>query len=111
MLREIPWTDRSADAKIEAKILDIYNNAGGLVEEALSTIRIITAFGAQNKLLSRYDASLAEAQKLGLEKGPIIGVQWSVEFFTTFCGYSLAWFYGVKLLNEGKIGNGGDVIT
>ena len=77
----------------------------------MSTIRIVTAFDASKKLLDKYDISLAAAQELGLKKGPIIGVQWSVEFFTTFCGYSLAWFYGVKLLNEGKINTGGEIIT
>ncbi len=99
------------DAKIEAKILDIYNVAGGLAEEALSTVRIVTAFDASKKLRQKYDVYLAAAQKLGFKKGPILGVQYSVEFFTTYCGYSLAWFYGIKLLNRGSIGNGGEVIT
>lgn len=34
-----------------------------------------------------------------------------MEFFTTYCGYTLAWNYGIKLLNEGRIGSGGEVIT
>ena len=99
------------DAKIEAKILDIYNTAGGLVEEALSTVRIITAFDASRKLRQKYDVYLATAQKLGFKKGPILGVQYSVEFFTTYCGYALAWYYGIKLLNEDRIDSGGEVIT
>jgi ATP-binding cassette, subfamily B (MDR/TAP), member 1 len=99
------------DAKIEAKILEIYNTAGGLVEEALGTVRIVTAFDASRKLCQKYDVYLAAAQKLGFKKGPVLGVQYSVEFFTTYCGYALAWFYGVKLLNEGCIGSGGEVIT
>lgn len=100
-----------SDVKIEAKILTIYNLAGGLVEEALSTIRVVTAFNAGGKLSRRYDDSLAAAQKLGFCKGPIIGVQWSVEFFTIYCAYALAWFYGVKLLNNGQIGGGGQIIS
>lgn len=100
-----------SDVKIEAKILTIYNLAGGLVEEALSTIRVVTAFNAGGKLSRRYDDSLAAAQKLGFRKGPIIGVQWSVEFFTIYCAYALAWFYGVKLLNNGQIGGGGQIIS
>ncbi|UQC87538.1 multidrug resistance protein 3 [Colletotrichum lupini] len=99
------------DAKIEAKILEIYNRAGGLVEEALGSTRIVTAYNASAKLSRKYDDYLAGAQKLGFRKGPVIGVQWSVEFFTIYCAYSLAWFYGVKLLNSGEIGGGGQIIS
>ena len=100
-----------SDAKIEAKILSIYNRAGGLAEEALSTIRVVTAFDASSKLSRKYDDALAAAQKLGFRKGPIIGVQWSIEFFTIYCAYALAWFYGVKLLNDGQIAGGGQIIS
>lgn len=99
-----------ADAQIEAKILEIYNHAGGLVEEALSTMPIVTAFDAAKRLSQKYDVHLAAAQKLGLKKGPVIGIQWSVELFTTYCAYALAWYYGIKLLNRGDIDTGGDVI-
>ncbi|KAJ9160641.1 ABC transporter protein AtrC [Coniochaeta hoffmannii] len=99
------------DAKIEAEILSIYNRAGGLAEEALSTIRVVTAFDASSKLSRKYDDALAAAQKLGFRKGPIIGVQWSIEFFTIYCAYALAWFYGVKLLNDGQIAGGGQIIS
>ncbi|KAI1843491.1 hypothetical protein JX266_010317 [Neoarthrinium moseri] len=99
------------DAKIEAKILEIYNRAGGLVEEALGTVRIVTAFNASGKLSRKYDNYLEAAQKLGFRKGPIIGVQWSVEFFTIYAAYALAWYYGIKLLNSGEIAGGGQIIS
>lgn len=52
------------DARLEAKILDIYAKAGGLVEEALGSIRIVTAFGADYKLLKKYEAYLEVAKTL-----------------------------------------------
>lgn len=82
-----------------------------MVEEALGSTRIVTAYNAGAKLSRRYDDHLAAAQKLGFRKGPVIGVQWSVEFFSIYCAYSLAWFYGVKLLNSGEIGGGGQIIS
>ncbi|KAK0725841.1 P-loop containing nucleoside triphosphate hydrolase protein [Lasiosphaeris hirsuta] len=75
------------DAKIEAEILNIYNNAAGLVEEALSSVRVVTAFNASGKLSRNAD------------------------FFTIYCAYALAWFFGIKLLDNGEIGGGGQVIT
>jgi ABC-type multidrug transport system fused ATPase/permease subunit len=61
------------DARLEAKILDIYSKAGGLVEESLGSIRIVTAFGASRKLQKKYDAYLEVAKKFGVKKGPILG--------------------------------------
>jgi ATP-binding cassette subfamily B (MDR/TAP) protein 1 len=61
------------DARLEAKILDIYSKAGGLVEESLGSIRIVTAFDASRKLQDRYDAYLEVAKKFGVKKGPILG--------------------------------------
>ncbi|KAJ5313903.1 uncharacterized protein N7443_000787 [Penicillium atrosanguineum] len=97
----------SLDAKIEGKIIEVYNSASGLAEEAMSSMRMVTALNIGKRLAQKYDNPLAEAQRLGLTKGPIIGFQYSVEMFTTYCAYSLAWYYGTKLLNEGEIGSGG----
>ncbi|KAK2877091.1 multidrug-resistance transporter mdr5 [Arthroderma sp. PD_2] len=99
------------DAKLEAKILDIYSKAGGLVEETLGSIRVVVAFGAGEKLRKKYDNHLDAAKGFGVKKGPILGVQYSSEFFIMFCAYALAFWYGIKLLLEGKIGSGGDILT
>ncbi|KAF7164596.1 hypothetical protein CNMCM5623_009053 [Aspergillus felis] len=101
----------SLDSKIEGKILEVYNSASGLAEEAMSSMRMVTALNIGKRLAQKYDITLAEAQKLGLTKGPVIGFQYSVEMFTTYCAYALAWYYGTKLLNEGEIGSGGGMIT
>ncbi|KAJ2972695.1 hypothetical protein NQ176_g7011 [Zarea fungicola] len=95
---------------LEGKILQVYNDASALVEEAMSSIRMVNALDIGKRLSLRYDTSLAEGQRLGLTKGPIIGFQYSVEMFTTYCAYSLAWFYGVKLISNGEIHSGGDMV-
>jgi ATP-binding cassette, subfamily B (MDR/TAP), member 1 len=99
------------DARLETKILEIYSKAGGLVEEALGSIRIITAFNASTKLQKKYDAYLEAAKKFGVKKGPVLGVMFSSEFFTMYCAYALSFWYGIKLLRNGEIGSGGTVIT
>jgi ATP-binding cassette subfamily B (MDR/TAP) protein 1 len=99
------------DAKLEAKILKIYGKAGGLAEEAMSTIRIVTAFDAKNKLSRKYDAYLETAKRYGVKKGPVLGFQYSTEFFAMYCAYALAWFYGIKLLLQGEVATGGDILT
>lgn len=99
------------DAKLEAKILDIYAQAGGLVEEALGSIRIVCAFGAHKKLVRKYDEHLDAAKAFGVKKGPVLGFQYSSEFFIMYCAYALAFWYGIKLLLRGQIGSGGTILT
>ena len=99
------------DAKLEAKILNIYAKAGGLVEEALASIRNVTALGAGEKLRKKYDGYLDIAKRYGIKKGPVLGMQYSSEFFMMFCAYALAFWYGVRLLLRGEISSGGMVIS
>lgn len=99
------------DAKVEAKILDVYSKAGGLAEETLGSIKVVVAFGAKNKLRAKYDKHLDVAKKFGLKKGPILGVQYSSEFFIMYCAYALAFWYGIKLLLNGTLGSGGEIMT
>lgn len=73
----------------------------------MGSMHMVTALNIGKRLAQKYDVPLAEAQRLGLTKGPVIGFQYSVEMFTTYCAYALAWYYGTKLLNEGEIGAGG----
>ncbi len=99
------------DSRIEAKILEIYNKSGSLVEEALGSIRIITAFGAKHKILEKNEEHLQQAKMLGMKKGPVLGVMYSSEFFIMYCAYALAFWYGVRLLFQGDIDDGGTVIV
>jgi ATP-binding cassette subfamily B (MDR/TAP) protein 1 len=91
-------------SRLDVKILKIYGQAGGLAEEALSTMPIITAFGATKQIHEKYNVYLESAKKLGVKKGPIMGLQMSVQWSIMFCAYALAWFYGAQLVaNSGEI--------
>lgn len=50
------------DGKLESKISDIYTKAAGLAEEALSSVRNVTALGANAKFHKRYDTYLDQAK-------------------------------------------------
>lgn len=99
------------DQKLEAKILDVYSKAGGLAEEALSSVRNVVAFGAHDKLMQKYGVYLDAAKVFGVKKGPLLGVQYSSEFSVMYCAYSLAFYYGIQLLLRGEIADGGTVVT
>ncbi|KAL2828556.1 P-loop containing nucleoside triphosphate hydrolase protein [Aspergillus pseudoustus] len=99
------------DTKVSGKIFALYSKAGGLAEEALSTVQIVTAFNAAGKLQAKYDSYLEDAKQLGIQRGPIRGVQYGVQFAVMFCAYALAWFYGIRLLVNDEINSGGYLIT
>lgn len=81
------------------------------MEEAMSSVRIIAAFEANQKLRNKYDAYLDEAKKLGFKKAPIVGAQYSVDMFIMYCSYALAWYYGIKLLLQGDVPGVGQIVT
>ena len=91
--------------------MDVYSKAGGLAEEALSSVRNVVAFGAHDKLRKKYAVYLDSARDCGVKKAPLLGIQYSTEFSIAFCAYSLAFWYGVKLMLSGGPYNGGTIIT
>ena len=99
------------DTKLEGKILEIYTKSGSLVEEAFSSIRVLTAFNARDKILKKNDIFLEQAKKYGFKKGPVLGVLYSSEFSIMYAAYALAFWYGVRLLFRGDVENGGTVVT
>jgi ATP-binding cassette, subfamily B (MDR/TAP), member 1 len=101
----------SLDSKIEAKLLSIYSRCGTVAEEVLGSIRTVIALGAGEKLCAKYDLLLAEAMAQGIKKGPVIGIQFSIQWFAMYCGYSLSFWYGIRLYSSGEIQNPGIIIT
>ncbi|KAI9717489.1 MAG: hypothetical protein M1828_007189 [Chrysothrix sp. TS-e1954] len=99
------------DAPIEAKIVKIYSQAAVLAQDAFSSIKTIHAFGAQQKIVERYDESLHVARKVGSRKSLIYGVLFSVQTFLVMSGTALAFWEGYRLFQSGEIGSVGTVFT
>ncbi|KAL7267348.1 hypothetical protein RUND412_010070, partial [Rhizina undulata] len=99
------------DSKLESELLEIYSRAAGLAEEVLGSIRNVVAFAANEKLGKRYNEYLAAAEILGVKKGPMLGLQYSSEFFGTYCAYALCFWYGIRLMMAGEIRDGGTIVT
>ncbi|KAF2270424.1 multidrug resistance protein [Lojkania enalia] len=96
--------------KMEGKTTEILSTAAGVAEEALSSILNITAMGASEKIVRRFDVHLKEAMLFFRRLGPLQSCIYGNMFFTVYCSYALSLFYGVKLVNKGEI-SGGAVVT
>ena len=80
--------------------LDAYAIAGGIAEEVISGIRTVTAFTGQKEEVLRYSKPLAVAEQAGIKKYALTGAAIGLLYFTMFCSYGLAFWYGSKLIIE-----------
>ncbi|XP_072274387.1 bile salt export pump-like [Pyxicephalus adspersus] len=91
-----------AVARLTGRELKAYAEAGSVADEVLSSIRTVAAFGGEKREAERYDKNLVAAQAWGIRKGTIIGFFQGYMWCIIFLCYSLAFWYGSKLVIETK---------
>ncbi|CAI2169154.1 2825_t:CDS:10 [Funneliformis geosporum] len=89
---------------------DAYGEAGAIVEQVLSGIRTVTAFGGQQREITRYTIKLQKAYKIGKKKAAITAISMGSMMAIIYCTYGLAFWYGSILIVAGKA-TGGDVLN
>ena len=89
----------------------IYSRAAVIAQDAISSIKTIHAFGAQQKIIDRYDEYLERAQNEGNKKSLIYGVFFSCQTFLVMSGTALAFWEGFRLFQSGEIPTVGTVFT
>ncbi|ORX64531.1 P-loop containing nucleoside triphosphate hydrolase protein [Basidiobolus meristosporus CBS 931.73] len=85
---------------------DSYAKAGGMAEQAISSIRTVVAFNGQNREIKRFDEVLADAYKSGVKKSFVTGAGMGSFMFVLFCAYALAFWYGGQQVKDGKMDSG-----
>eukprot|EP00752_Nemacystus_decipiens_P001377 g1364.t1 len=93
--------------------------AGGVAEEAISSIRTVVAFGGEDKESKRYEDKVEEAMDTSIKSGIGFAKALAVMMFIIFCSYGLGMWYGAsevaRGLRHGCLGEtcttGGDVLT
>ncbi|KAK4988078.1 hypothetical protein LTR50_004194 [Elasticomyces elasticus] len=101
----------SFDAPLEARITRIYSRAAVLAQDAMSSIKTIHAFGAQQKIVNRYDEYLQTAHKEGNKKSLLFGILFSAQTFLVMSGTALAFWEGFRMFRNGEIDSVGTVFT
>ncbi|KAI3841081.1 hypothetical protein MKX03_001275 [Papaver bracteatum] len=87
-----------------------YSQAGIVIEQTLGAIRTVASFTGENQAIAKYKKSLKVAYKAGVLEGLYAGLGLGSVMFVAFCSYSLAIWYGSKLIID-KGYTGGDVIN
>ncbi|KAJ8438967.1 hypothetical protein Cgig2_018878 [Carnegiea gigantea] len=81
-----------------------YFGANMLAGEAISNIRTVAAFCAEEKVLDLYSHELVEPARRSFTRGQIAGIFYGVSQFFIFSSYGLALWYGSLLMERGMAG-------
>lgn len=85
------------------KIMEEYNKAGAVVEQAISSVRTVYSFVGETKTITEFSDALQSSVKLGLKqglaKGMAIGsngVVFAIWSFMAWYGSRLVMYHGAK---------------
>ncbi|KAL4199569.1 hypothetical protein AMTRI_Chr03g145570 [Amborella trichopoda] len=78
-----------------------YLQANMLAGEAVSNIRTVTAFCAEDKVIHLYTESLSGPTRRSFRRGQIAGIFYGVSQCFLFSSYGLALWYGSVLMHQG----------
>ncbi|KAI8146321.1 putative ABC transporter protein [Fennellomyces sp. T-0311] len=90
-------------AKYTQSTQDTYADAGAIAEQVFAAIRTVYAFSLQRRFSKRYDHELEKACATGSRRGVLLGCQFGAFLCILFWSYGLAFWYGAKLVDEGKL--------
>ncbi|XP_073219421.1 ABC transporter B family member 2-like isoform X2 [Cicer arietinum] len=77
-----------------------YLKANMLAGEAISNIRTVAAFCAEEKVIDLYVDELVEPSKRSFKRGQIAGIFYGISQFFIFSSYGLALWYGSVLIQK-----------
>ncbi|RYO97625.1 hypothetical protein DL764_007262 [Monosporascus ibericus] len=92
-----------------AKVTKAETKSSSIASEAFSSIRMVTACGAEAQVAKRFAVWVEAARRQGQKTSPLIAAQFGLIFFAMFAAFSLAFWYGTKSIAEGRIINVGDI--
>ncbi|XP_062208905.1 ABC transporter B family member 21-like [Phragmites australis] len=86
----------SADAKM------MYEEASQVANDAVSSIRTVASFSAEEKVMDLYKKKCEGPLRTGIRTGIISGIGFGVSFFLLFGVYAASFYAGARLVEDGK---------
>uniref|UniRef100_A0A915EH34 ABC transmembrane type-1 domain-containing protein n=1 Tax=Ditylenchus dipsaci TaxID=166011 RepID=A0A915EH34_9BILA len=80
-----------------------YAAAGAVAEQAISSIRTVTAFNGQEEECMRYEQALREGMKNGIRRAYYTGTGLSITFVVLYSSYALAFWMGTSFIADGQV--------
>ncbi|XP_076901187.1 ABC transporter B family member 19-like [Bidens hawaiensis] len=91
---------------LATKEVNSYKKAGSIAEQAISSIRTVFSFVAEENLAARYDALLDESVPVGKKLGFAKGIGIGVIYMVTYSTWALAFWYGSILVSRNELSGG-----
>lgn len=85
--------------------------ASAVAYEIFSSIRIVTAFGAQDKLAKQHEILLDKAKKQGKRVAPWMGMIMAPSMVAMYGTFGLTFWFGVRQYEHGHTSNVGDIVV
>lgn len=76
------------------KNLVAYSQSAGFAEQALSGLRVVSAFGMENVEIQKYSKYLDLSRKVNIKNFILIGCSIGALLFVIYCSYAWAFFMG-----------------
>ncbi|CAI5996599.1 unnamed protein product [Closterium sp. NIES-65] len=86
----------SEDAKVK------FEEASRVANDAVGAMRTVAAFGAEQRVQELYNERCSTPIQAGIRKAHVSGIGMAVAQFSIFGVYSLAFWFGGKLVQQGK---------
>ncbi|GFZ11657.1 ABC transporter family protein [Actinidia rufa] len=83
-----------------------YRKAGSIAEQAISSIRTVFSFVAEDQLMERYAEMLQKAVPFGAKIGFAKGAGMGVIYLVTYSTWALAFWYGAILVSKNELSGG-----
>lgn len=95
--------------KIHKRTEDIREECSALSFEIFSSIRVVVAFGAEERLHDRFYVLLEAAKKNEIKAGPLMGLMISPVYFSNYATFALAFWFGIKQYINGDVDGVGSI--
>ncbi|KAL2457360.1 ABC transporter B family member 19 [Forsythia ovata] len=91
---------------LTAKEENSYRKAGSIAEQAISSIRTVLSFVAEDNLATKYAELLERSVPLGAKIGFAKGAGMGIIYLVTYSTWALAFWYGSILVAKGELTGG-----
>lgn len=81
---------------------EAFAKASNIAAGAISNIRTVTTFSAQEQLIRSFDEALAEPRRKSVRRSQILGVILGLSQGAMYVAYTLTLFVGANLIKQGK---------
>ncbi|KAI0023034.1 P-loop containing nucleoside triphosphate hydrolase protein [Xylariomycetidae sp. FL0641] len=92
-----------------SRITKAEEKSSAVASEAFSSVRMITACGAEEQTAKRFAVWVQAAQRQAQKIAPLFGCQLGLVFFALYGVFGLAFWFGTKSFTEGRIHDVGTI--